>query len=338
MITKLLKYTILPIAVNLGLEKLLRLTGKGHIVNLFYHGVVEKDSTHIFQRHLNAPEFEKQIKYLSRNFDIIPLEEAFDIFQKKKKVNHKLVTISFDDGYQNNLTQAIPILEAYNAFTTFFISGICAENKPILLWSDVVAICRFISENDFVEIEGIPYKKSGRYNLINSENNLSAFHYLKHLSVERRDKIIAEMYSKYNLSENLVKIPQEIYRLMSAEEIATLSRSRIAAIGSHCYSHFNLANIAYNDAKVELEKSKSVLEAIIKREVDSVAFPDGNYNDEIKALAMAAGYKKLLAVDYQCASDLHDINILNRFGIPSTTTFEVVAAVINNSFRKYAYA
>ena len=338
MIAKVFKYNILPIVVNLGLEKLLQLTGKGHIVNLFYHGVVEKDSTHIFQRHINTIEFEKQIRYISRTFDIIPLEEAFNIYQKKKKVNHKLVTISFDDGYQNNLTQAIPILETYNAFTTFFISGICSENKHVLLWADVVAICRFISENDFVEIEGIRYKKSGRYDLINSENNLSAFYYLKHLSVERRDQIIGEMYSKYNLSENLLKIPHEIYRLMSAEEIATLSQSRIAAIGSHGYSHFNLANIDYNEAKFELEKSKSVLEEIIKREVDSVAFPDGNYNDEIKALAMAVGYKKLIAVDYQCASDFQDIHILNRFGIPSTTTYEVVAAVINNSFRKYSFA
>lgn len=338
MIAKILKYTVLPIVVNLGLEKLLQMTGKGHIVNLFYHGVVEKDSTHIFQRHHHAIEFEKQIKYISKNFDIIPIEEAFNIYQKKTKVNHKLVTISFDDGYQNNLTQAVPILEAYNAFTTFYISGICAENKSVLLWSDVVAICRFLSENDIVEIEGISYKKSGRYDLVNSENNLSAFNYLKHLSVERRDKIIGEMYSKYKLSENLIKIPQETYRLLSEQEIVSLSQSRIAAIGSHGYAHFNLANIDYNDAKFELEKSKSVLEEIIKREVDSIAFPDGNYNEEIKALAMAVGYQKLMAVKYQCASDLNDINILSRFGIPSTTTYEVVVAVINNSFRKYSYA
>ena len=84
--------------------------------------------------------------------------------------------------------------------------------------------------------------------------------------------------------------------------------------------------------------SKSVLEGIIKKEVDSLAFPDGNYSDEIKALAMSAGYKKLLAVNYQCATDLHDINILNRFGIPTTTTYEVVVMVINNSFRKFSYA
>lgn len=338
MIAKILKYKVLPIAINLGLEKLLHLTSKGHIVNLFYHGVVEEDSTRIFQRHINAIEFEKQINYISRKFEIITLEEAFNIYQKKEKVKHKLVTISFDDGYQNNLTRAVPILEAYNAFTTFFVSGICSENRNILLWADVVCLCRFFSETDFVDIEGTPYKKTGRYDLINSDNNVSAFNFLKHLSVERRDKIISEMYSKYKLSENLFKIPQEIYRLLSGEEITTLSQSRIASIGSHGYSHFNLANIDYNDAKFELEKSKMVLEAIIKREVDSIAFPDGNYNDEIKALAMSVGYNKLIAVDYQCASDPNDINILHRFGIPSTTTYEVVVAVINNSFRKYAFA
>ena len=40
----------------------------------------------------------------------------------EKQLKKKYVTISFDDGFINNLTNALPLLEKYNVPATFFIS------------------------------------------------------------------------------------------------------------------------------------------------------------------------------------------------------------------------
>ncbi len=53
-----------------------------------------------------------------------------------------------------------------------------------------------------------------------------------------------------------------------------------------------------------------MLEQVTGKKITSIAFPDGNYTDEVKKTCMNAGYTDLYAVSYQLASDNNDKNIL----------------------------
>ena len=75
-----------------------------------------------------------------------------------------------------------------------------------------------------------------------------------------------------------------------------------------------------------------MLEEVIQKEVYSIAFPDGSYNDEVKRVCMESGYKNLLAVDYKCASDVNDKSILLRGGVSSTTTYEANMIHLSREF------
>lgn len=100
--------------------------------------------------YVSAKKFEQQIKYLS--------EEGYNtVFVKDLggPLPPKPIAITFDDGYQNNYTLALPILEKYQAKATIFMVGSAAD-KAIpgrLSWSDL----RYMRETGLVDVQSHTY-------------------------------------------------------------------------------------------------------------------------------------------------------------------------------------
>ena len=86
---------------------------------------------------------------------------------------------------------------------------------------------------------------------------------------------------------------QEIYhsdKIMNKDEIRELSDFGIE-IASHTLKHTDLRKVQLEEAKKELELSKSILEEITNKEIVSFSFPYGSYNDNLISIALDCGYK-----------------------------------------------
>jgi len=70
-----------------------------------------------------SPEsFEKQMEYLKKhNYKVLELEDYIRRIKKGGKIERKTVVITFDDGYDNNHTNALPILKKFGFPATIFI-------------------------------------------------------------------------------------------------------------------------------------------------------------------------------------------------------------------------
>lgn len=332
-----IKKNILPSLVKLNLEQLYHFSARGRILNVFYHGVVNNDSTRIFPRHIVKEQFEQHMKYLSSKFNVISIEEAFYLRRKGIRPDKKTITVSFDDGYLNNLQTALPIIEKYKVKTTFFVSGICSEDESYVMWSDLVSFARHFSNREHVVVGDQVFVKTGRYELINREKNLSLYQYIKELSYAERDVVLKEIRERYELDQHLKSLPAELRKLMNRDQIRELSQSDMVTIGSHGHLHYNLGNISVQEAEHEMRISKEILSAITGKNIDLISFPDGSYTEDVKKSALSLGYKGLLAVDFRCPSDLQDLNILNRWGVSGTTTFETVAFSLNKAFIRHSF-
>ncbi len=96
---------------------------------ILYHRVAEcKNDPN--QLCVDPENFRAQIKFLKDDYNVIPLVKlAEDI--KKKKVQNNSVVITFDDGYADNLHNALPILEELQVPATMFLTaGYIGQNKP----------------------------------------------------------------------------------------------------------------------------------------------------------------------------------------------------------------
>lgn len=88
---------------------------------LMYHHVADvgNGSTTV-----STPRFEAQIKALAdAGYTAVSVQEMIDFVYNGGSLPEKPVCITFDDGYESNLTLAAPILEKYGMTATVFCIG-----------------------------------------------------------------------------------------------------------------------------------------------------------------------------------------------------------------------
>lgn len=102
-----------------GFNLVLRPFLNKEIVVLNYHSVAKDEWFYS----VNPEIFEKQIKFLSKNFNVLSIDKIADYIEGKINLPTRSVAITFDDGYNNFLTNALPILKKYNLPVAIFIIG-----------------------------------------------------------------------------------------------------------------------------------------------------------------------------------------------------------------------
>ena len=83
--------------VNTGAHKLLVKEVNG-VLNIYFHGVTPKDYTDVSGRHMQLHQFEKLLKYLVSNFEVIDMKTSFAM-NKPSNAKSKFISFSFDYGY-----------------------------------------------------------------------------------------------------------------------------------------------------------------------------------------------------------------------------------------------
>ncbi len=67
--------------------------------------------------------FEHQLRFMcEEGYQAIALKDAIALIRSGEPIPEKRLLITFDDGYQNNLTHALPILKKYGFTATIFIT------------------------------------------------------------------------------------------------------------------------------------------------------------------------------------------------------------------------
>lgn len=86
---------------------------------LVYHSVSDENKLNFT---VTPKQFEDQMAYLAKNdFKVVSLDQLMK-YREAGFIPEKTVAITFDDGYQDNYTQAFPILKKYNFPATIFLT------------------------------------------------------------------------------------------------------------------------------------------------------------------------------------------------------------------------
>ena len=108
------------------------------IIILYTHRVIDKsDGMYSFLKTLNyftVDEFERKIRYLSRHYKFISLQQAMK-YLKHGNMPKNCIVLTLDDGYRCNYHKVFPILKKCTIPATIFISTE-AINSNAVLWHD----------------------------------------------------------------------------------------------------------------------------------------------------------------------------------------------------------
>lgn len=273
---------------------------------IVFHGIDKKGETKYNSRFSSEEYFTQFVDFITKNYNIISLEDFYDQKFKPKTLN---ITLTFDDGYLNNFKYVIPILEKYSIPATFFITPI--QEKKSFLWPDFLDLVSFYSNKKTVVFENDMYSKNHKREFIH--NGISLKNKCKNLSYQKIKPLFKIFDEEWKIIEQ--QALHDYWELMNYNQIKEIAKNRLFSIGAHGYTHTNLDRISVEEAQFEILKGKKILESICEKPILAFAFPFGCYNSELITYCKEIGFKKILLLDYNTENDKKNTSVRNRFVI-----------------------
>lgn len=232
---------------------------------LIYHRVLPKPDP-LRGGEPDAARFEQQMRYLAEYFSVLPLREAV-MRLRAGDLPRRTCCITFDDGYADNLTVALPILEKYHLPATVFVATGYLDGGR--MFNDAVIDAIGATSRNNLDLEGVDL---GRHALVSPEQRRTAIaailEKLKYRTPTQREADVARLVELCGCGD----LPRDI--MLSSAQVGELAR-RGVEIGGHTVSHAILTTLDDAQARTEIRLGKERLESLTNRPVTTFAYPNG---------------------------------------------------------------
>lgn len=291
------------------------------VILLCFHRVSDKDD--IMFPPLKLIVFEQLLDYIKKNFTVLHLHDL----EYYKKSDKPALIITFDDGYKDFIENALTVLVKRNfpAVHNVVVNSV-ETGEPIWTESLNNIINKLFKRKQYVQIcfnqkiyKILPNKKE------TFKNGINLYNELLNTGINERNNFINYLKSKYDIDESLVE-------LMDWIDVIECSNNNIK-IGSHTYFHNSLPAIKNQKSlQLEIYKSKLILEEKLKTKIDTIAYPNGQYNEDIIKLSVKAGYKYLLTTNeafWDLATNRFKSMLFPRISINHNNCYENIFKIYN---------
>lgn len=226
--------------------------GKTRVVSLLFHRlfIPEELKADIYRHEqVSVEQFEAVVRFFA--------ERGYEFITASallaaKRLGNRCVMLSFDDGYYDNL-RALPILERYDARATLFLAPAPMVEQSVF-WPDAA-------------------------HAAGCGNTMKAL-------IDLDPAALSQQLRKAN--PNAFK-PTPLTRPLSRQELDTLLASGRFELGHHSYHHLSLTNRSDAVIDEEIDRSNAFFNDILGHEPRSIAYPNGNYSQQVIRRCLAHG-------------------------------------------------
>jgi peptidoglycan/xylan/chitin deacetylase (PgdA/CDA1 family) len=329
LVSPLLKHVVYPVLHYSGwLDRITPLAGYA-VVN--YHGVVPSDYSKgeaFLDGNLVTPEvFRDQIRFLKTHYRFIHPKEVRASIEQGTPLPARSVLVTCDDGLLNTLTDMLPVLQSENVPCLFFVTGASCTDDPGMLWYEELYRLMRLKPLNEEELQ-LPINEDAQSS---SSENSHAFWWNTVRRASRLDAATrADWMAKLRrqCGEKPTIPPEKRWRLLSVRELRQLADAGMT-IGAHTITHPILSLCREEEARREIQQSKSDLERALGRPVWAFAYPFGNsatMGDRELRLARESGFAcAFVNVEHWTDGALNPF-ALPRTHVTSSTTVSELAA------------
>ncbi len=264
---------------------------------------------------IHPEHFEQIIVYLNKHFEFVALN-AYLLGNVTAKTNKPLCAIGFDDGYRDYLEFALPILKKYNCPSSMYIVTDCID-KDLPPWTYMLNHYFINTQKLSIQLNTSDFP--GHLKVTSWSNKTERLHfarqlnpYMKTLNNSVREKIYKEIISELND----VQVPVGL--MLTWDEVKSLKEYN-CEVGSHTMNHPVLSKkLSHDELIKELRESGLVIQNHTGQFPETISYPFGAYNEEVKNASKEAGYKLGVTVNPGSYDSLrHDL-----FEIPRIELFD----------------
>lgn len=297
-----------------GLPHLFRYFNRHALTVLLYHGVAPKRAQGIYNYRGNyiSPEaFRGHLGYIARHYNVLPLDESLQRLREHTLPRYALA-ITFDDGYQNFYSHALPLLKEFRMpATIFLVTDFVLQKKP--LWVDRLEYA-------------IGQKEVSREERIEEDIRVRAE--LKNLPSSKRERRLEAIERQTGAALRDFSGERAVYAALTESEIKDMQEGGIT-LGGHTKSHPVLSHLSDGEATEEIVGSRRALEEHFGVISQVFCYPYGRWNEKTEQLVTEAGFTgALTTIQGVNSADTHPYR-LRRFTMDGVDDIGRCAAVIS---------
>lgn len=206
----------------------------------------------------------------AEGYDIVSLDEAL-VRLADPKPGRFFVTLTFDDGYRDNLDHAWPVLAKHEAPWTLYVVRGFAERTARLWWLELEEAIRALPR---IAVE-LP---DGRFEAPagGDVEKQRAFDQLYWRLRKGPEAILLSVISDLAQQAGIDPAGLVERECLPAQTLRSLAGAPGVTIGAHTLSHPMLAKHPVEDARREIVESKAWLETVLETPIRHFAYPVGD--------------------------------------------------------------
>ncbi len=277
-----------------------RRDGEKGVLILGYHRIVadieQAEREAIFGLVTSVETFRRHLEIIRKRYQVLTLDEAIRVLRGERSVNSPAAVITFDDGYRDVYEQALPVLRNMGLPATVFVPTAFIGTSQLLdhdrlYW--LILKARATGASLHLPLEQAGLRPAQVEALCLESDPVRLSDRLLYLPFEVRQRLLSNLEA--TLCDGVQDYPAG-YELMNWEMIAELVRAGFT-IGAHSDRHPVLTLESVETIKREITSSKRILEERLKEPVRHFAYPNGQYNEEIRQMIAQAGFEAAVTTE-----------------------------------------
>jgi peptidoglycan/xylan/chitin deacetylase (PgdA/CDA1 family) len=278
---------------------------------LLYHRVINLQ-TDPQQLAVSPAHFAQHLDWLHQHTAVLSLGDLMK-WLPTGRWPRRTVVITFDDGYADNLLEALPLLQKQKMPATFFLTGDCIGREEEFFWDELDRILLrpgWTPPSLQLELEERVYqwglrplehysaadaKQHQHWNVLQPGPTVrqtvyrTLCEFVRKLPPPQRDSVMTQIRDWAGVERKA----RPTHRALRKEEALALARAEGMEIGAHTMHHPMLAQLPPEEQRHEIRGSKAVLESLIGRPVRSFSYPYGSsdsFTPDTVAAVQKAGF------------------------------------------------
>lgn len=294
------------------------------VVILMYHRVADLPD-YPYPIVVRPELFAQHMRIIGRHYRPLRLLELVEALSNNR-LPPRGVVVTFDDGYLDNFTQALSILEEYRVPATIFVATGNIDSQREFWWDELDRIILKTADlpgNLEMNIHGQPYSLPTASMHERSQTRKTVHLLLKPLEYEERESHLDELAKWAGQSRE----GRSNHRAMRANELRQLVQSEFIDVGAHTITHPQLSALSYKAQEKEIAGSRDQLGAITGETIKLFAYPYGSrqdYDGNSARIVKSCGFQAVCTTVPGKVDAVTDVYDLPRFPVDDwdQATFE----------------
>jgi peptidoglycan/xylan/chitin deacetylase (PgdA/CDA1 family) len=266
------------------------------VLILAFHRILPADSP-VLQQHLalrslivTQENFQQLLNFLLKYFRFLALAEFLDRVRRGAPMPQPCCIITFDDGYQDFLHGAWPILQTRRLPTTVFLPTALIGTSHHFWWDQLYYLCMHLdlipTHEPADAVEALVQRMAKLPCTQRQPLIYPLIELVQDWPVEKLQALLTRLATLCRTNGRLLT---QANALMNWEEVKALRKSGVH-FGSHTRHHLNLATLPAESLQEEIVRSKQELETMLQEPIEMLAFPGGHCSPQVLKAVAEAGY------------------------------------------------